>query len=427
MKINKNMNLKILIWIYLIVYPILPSYTRVLGYTVYSVLTILFFGFLFLFNTNKVKTLSKKFVYLSSVIIILYSVSFIYHSEFDRIIYEFIEVYLPIALLLFVFKFFNKEDIEYAISLLVFTSFIICIFGILEFFTSFNIFSIIENMRYENPRFGSIQDTRLGVVRVEQSFNTPLTYAIYISMTFVLTFYKYFVKKNKIYIIIMIAQTINVFLTMTRGVSLIFIAGICMLVFVNRKYLGIRRIFSILAFTILLMSIALFAFPDLWDTINKLLGSALNLVFGGHTDIDNSKLMRQRYQDNAFRALRSDLVIIFGVGEYGLRNLVSIDNEWLLEITGYGIFGFIAFCMILLVPLKCAHNGLKNSKMINDIESEFFFCCMLVMLLEYYISLYTVAQMAEAKMFYVIFAIIISYSKITRRELNFGINRNTKL
>lgn len=427
MRISYKVNLKVLIWIYLIIYPILPSYTRLFGYTVYSLMTILFFGIMFILNANKLRTISKSFLLVSFLVIILYSIPFLYHGEVERIVYEFIEVFLPIVLLLFSFKFFHKEDMDYAISLLVITSFIICIFGIFEFVTSFNVFSLVENMQYDNPRFGSLQTTRLGVIRIEQSFNTALSYALYISMAFSLTFYMFFSSKNKIYIIVMLVQIINVLLTMTRGVSLVFILGIGMLIFVNRKYLGIKRITSIVILALLLMIVVVMLFPNLLNTINEMLGSAINLIFGGQADIDDSSALRQGYQAAAINALQSGEVLAFGVGEYGLRNMVSIDNEWLLEITGYGIFGFIAFIILLLVPIKAAYDGLKQSRLIKMAESELFFRCMLVMLLEYYVSLYTVAQMAEAKMFYVLLAIIVTYSRIIRKEKNCGINCNSQL
>lgn len=427
MKICCKVNYKILVWIYLIVYPILPSYTRMFGYTIYSLLTTLFCGVIFFLNINKIKTVSKNFFLVSGMIMILYSIPFFFHGEYERIVYEYIEVYLPITLLLFSFRFFSKEDLEYAISIIIFTSFVVCLSGILEFFTSFNIFSIIENTQYDNPRFGSIQATRLGVVRIEQSFNTALTYALYISMTFALTFYRFFAHKNKLYIIIMAVQVINILFTMTRGASLVFIGGMCMLFFFNRRYIGIKKIFLLFIIALLFFLVALLIFPDILSAIFEMLESALNLIFGGRTDIDESNLLRQRYQAIAFDELQNGEVLLFGVGEYGLRNFASIDNEWLLEITGYGIFGFLAFCMLLVVPVKAAFDGMIYSKDNNNKNGVFFFKCMLIMLFEYYVSLYTVAQMADAKMFYILFAVIVAYSRIVRREINSGFNCNSKL
>lgn len=416
MRKNNTFSMKVLVWLYLILYPILPSYTRLFGYTVYSLLSISFLLITLFFNINNISRISKKYLLATISVIVLYSVPFLAHSEYDRILYEVVEVFIPITFLLLAFRRFNKTDVESSISILIGVSAVLCVFGIIEFLTSFNVFSLIENMQYDNPRFGSIAATRLGIIRIEQSFNTALTYALYLLMAFSLSFYKFFTDRKKIYLVIMILQIVNVMLTMTRGTSLVFIAGTCVLFFVNNKFIGLKRTVSIVLFSVLLMVGVVLAFPDVLGSINDMLGSAINLIIGGQNDIDQSSFMRQTYQAAAFNALKNFNVVLFGVGEYGLRDLVSIDNEWLLEITAYGIFGLLGFIILLSVPVISIFKALKYCHRLGNKHEEFFFKCMLVMLIEYYVSIYTVAQMAEAKMFYVVLVIIIAYSRIVSWE-----------
>lgn len=416
MRKNNTFSMKVLVWLYLILYPILPSYTRLFGYTVYSLLSISFLLITLFFNINNISRISKKYLLATTSVIVLYLVPFLAHGEYDRILYEVIEILIPITFLLLAFRRFNKTDIESAISILIGVSALLCVFGIIEFLTSFNVFSLIENMQYDNPRFGSIAATRLGIIRIEQSFNTALTYALYLLMAFSLSFYKFFKDRKKIYLVIMILQIVNVMLTMTRGISLVFIAGTCVLFLVNNKYIGLKRTASIALFLVLLMVGVVLAFPDVLGSINDMLGSAINLIIGGQNDIDQSGFMRQTYQAAAFNALKNFNVVLFGVGEYGLRDLVSIDNEWLLEITAYGIFGLLGFIIFLSVPVISIFKAIKYCHRLGNKHEEFFFKCMLVMLIEYYVSIYTVAQMAEAKMFYLVLVIIIAYSRIVSWE-----------
>ena len=143
----------------------------------------------------------------------------------------------------------------------------------------------------------------------------------------------------------------------------------------------------------------------------KLFGSALNLLRGANElTKDESSLMRQNFQRAAFSALKSPKVFIFGVGEYGLRSMVSIDNEWLLEITGYGLLGACGFAVLLAVPIVYSIKGILTAQKQGNSANKLLFKCTLIMFLEYTVALYTVAQMAEARMFYILLGITCSYS-----------------
>lgn len=144
--------------------------------------------------------------------------------------------------------------------------------------------------------------------------------------------------------------------------------------------------------------------------------------------VDESSRMRSNYQMAAFNALKNPRVVVFGVGEYELRRMISIDNEWLLELTGYGMFGIVGFVLLLSHPLLISIKGILLSKKHGLSTARVFFNCMLILMIEYMVSLYTVAQMAEARMFYVIYVIICFYFKTERRQIwHDGVNGNIEL
>lgn len=403
--------------LFVAVFPILPSYTRLMGYTVYLWLAILTFAtFALLFNKDFLR-IPKRYFVLSMMVISLYATPLAFNMQPERIAYELLDVWLPITIVLLGFKHSTSEQIEKIISLLVFISGILCVSGIVEEIVPFNVFSIIENMTYENPNFGSLPATRFGMIRIEQSFNTALTYALYLMMAFSLTFYRFFSRRKKGYIIIMILQCVNIILTFTRGVSLIFFVGTVLLLLFCKKEIGLNHVLGTILTVIVCISAAFIAFPQILEFVSNLFGSAIRLLFGSNEiSIDQSSLMRQGFQSAAFEALKSPTVFLFGVGEYGLRDMVSIDNEWLLEITGYGILGVIGFAILLLIPIIYSIRGIIISQKNCNRKNALLYKCLLCAFIEYAVSLYTVAQMAEARMFYVLFGIACAYNTNLKKD-----------
>lgn len=397
--------------IFVALFPILPSYTRLMGYTVYLWLAIFTFGILVLLYNKDLLKIPKRYFVISMVVIFLYAIPLGFHMQLERIVYELLDVWLPITIVLLGVRHSTSKQIEKLISILIAISALLCVSGIIEEVFSFNVFSLIENMAYENPNFGSLPATRFGMVRIEQSFNTALTYALYLLMTFGLTFYRFFSRRKKGYVVIMVLQCVNIVLTFTRGVSLVFFLGTILLLLFCKKEIGLNRVLGTILTVLICISVAFIIFPQIQEFIANLFGSAIGLLLGSNEiSIDQSSLMRQGFQSVAFEALESPLVFIFGVGEYGLRDMVSIDNEWLLEITGYGILGATGFVILLLTPILYSAKGIVVSQRNSNKSGTLLYKCLLCMFLEYAISLYTVAQMAEARMFYILFGIACAYN-----------------
>ncbi len=404
---------------YVALFPILPSYTCLFGYPVYYFLTIAVGTIILALNMRRRIYVKKPFLLGVLFIPALYIISFLVNEQPERILFEVIDVLLPILLICFVLK--NDSDAcQKSISIILTVSFIIGLSGLLEEITGFNVFSLIENRVYENPRFGSIQATRWGMTRIEQGFNTALTYALYQSLCFAFAFYRFLSlpQKQVRYLIIMLVQGANIVLTWTRGVTFAFIAGVAGMFFLNRKEFGFKRSFSIISVVICSVSFLLISDASFLELFGRLFGAGLSILLtgsGGRYD-DASISMRENYQRVAFEALKEPRNFLFGVGEYGVRDMISIDNEFLLELTAYGILGLLAFVLLLAIPIYICIRNICKPKRQCSTSSKMFYNAMLMSCLVYSASMFTVAQMAEARMFYLTWGLVVCF--------RYSINRN---
>lgn len=399
-----------LFYLFVAFYPILPSYTCMFGYPIYYFLLLATSTLVILLNAQRAKFISRRFLFGTILISTLYIIPFLVNAQPERILFEFLDVLLPLFFICFVLKNDNDAE-EKSISIILFVSLIVSVLGLVEAVTGYNVFSLIENRVYDNIRFGSIQAIRWDMVRIEQGFNTALTYALYQSLCFGLAFYRFLAKRQKQYIVLMILQTVNIILTWTRGVTFIFCAGVAGMLFVNRKEFGFKRMVSIILTAVFGLSILMLSDTVVLEMFGRLFGAGLSILLtgtGGAYD-DASISMRAGYQSAAFEALSKPKNVLFGVGEYGLRDMVSIDNEYLLEITGYGIGGLIAFIAILTIPIIVCICGSRKAKRNRNISVRMFYNTMLMSCLIYSASMYTVAQMADARIFYLVWGIIVCY------------------
>ena len=412
----ERINGELLFMAYTVIFTIGPSFTKVLGQPISRIATLVTVPILFFLNAGKMRFCRKDIFYVFVFSFLLKLIPYMANGEPDRIVVETIEVFLPLMLIFFVFHH-DHSLIEKTITIVIVTSAIICVFGLVEEFFHFNVFSLIENYQFANPRLGTNTTFRWGVYRIEQGFNTSLTYELYLAMCIGLTFYRFFVASNsKIrYVIILFLQIVNCILTMSRGITLVLGCGIIGIIVLNKKKIKIR--FIILSIIILLTSIYLLAHfqKDLFEGFGNVFESIFSILRtgnGGAFD-DNSISDRHFFQSRAFEALENPRNLFFGIGEEGLRALRTIDNDWLLEITAFGVFGLISFGILTLYPLAFSVNKwlyLTKKRSTESNEKQIvFYKCMTMTFLIYALSLFTVAQMEEARMFYLLIGISCFY------------------
>lgn len=400
---------ELLFLIYSIIFTIGPSFTKVFGQPISRIATLIAFPLIIFLNLKKIRFCRRDLFYIIVICFLFKLIPYMANGELDRIMVETIEVFLPLTLIFFVFQY-DHDLIEKTITVVIVTSFIICIFGLVEEFFHFNVFSLIENYQFVNPRLGTSTTYRWGVYRIEQGFNTSLTYELYLAMCIGLTFYRFFTvtSSRKKYLIVLFLQMINCIFTMSRGITLALAVGILLILFLNKKDIKFRYVvLTILVFTVLLLVFIQYQ-AEMFEGLGNVFDSIVSILRtgnGGAFD-DNSISDRHYFQSRAFEALKDPRNFLFGVGEEGLRKMRTIDNDWLLELSAFGIFGLASFAILTLYPVFFSVKNwfyLFKQPKNQRIDTEIVFNkCMAITFVVYSISLYTVAQMEEARMFYLL-------------------------
>ena len=184
--INSNI-LKIFTISFVVIYTIAPSYTKLFGNPIYRLAVVCFFVFNFFYALRK-RIHVNIFIYFSAISF-LQLITFAINQEYDRIVTEILAVWLPLMLLYLTIKD-NYDLINTIISSILLSCFLFVVLVLLRRFWQFNIFSLIENYHFENSHIGSESSFRWGMYRIEQGFNTALTYALYLQLCAGICIYK---------------------------------------------------------------------------------------------------------------------------------------------------------------------------------------------------------------------------------------------
>lgn len=399
--------LKIVTISFIIIYTITPSYTKLFGNPVYRLAVICFFVFSFYYIIRK-KININIFIYFS-VVSFLQLITFAINLEYDRIITEILAVWLPLMLLYLMIKD-NYDLINTIISCILFSCFIICCFGVVEEIWQFNIFSLIENYHFENNHIGSVSSFRWGMYRIEQSFNTALTYALYLQLCAGICIYKCISTNECKYKLLLLLISVNLFFTVSRGISVCYCLQLITtyLILWNRT-IDLRRMGKfVLVFIVFFIFVSINPF-DIFGSVSRTLESAFGVIFGINSNFtDDSMTLRNGFQSVFLKDFSSSIYsIVFGFGEIGSRKFDTLDNNWMYILSKSGVVGLLSFCMLNYIVVKKMFIVLRNS---NRDDSEFQFVVSLgVAVLFYLLSLYTVAQMEDVRIYVVCLAILIAF------------------
>ena len=128
--------------IYTVIYTISPSYTKVLGHPIYRLASMMVFAFAIVSYGRGSRFVSKNLFVLFSTLLLTRILPFAANGEMDRYIIEIIQIYIPLIAISLVMGN-NRDKLESIISIMIVTSLIICVFGIVEEVTRFNVFSLV--------------------------------------------------------------------------------------------------------------------------------------------------------------------------------------------------------------------------------------------------------------------------------------------
>lgn len=420
MKSSLSMS-QIILFLFLTLYPILPDYCRFASIPSYSLLVMLLFGLWVMFDGTRFK-MAREFFGIFIMYFGTELVCMALHTEMIALFRFCIEQVLVLFLLT---NIIQKFDFRYCLKILVCTSGIIAVSGILEYIFEYNIFSLIENYSYSTATLGSIEYFRLGSIRIEQSFNHAISYATYIMFSIFLCMYAIKVYKNMIYKVILCLLFLNLLLTKTRSVLLITLFGLILVYMVNRekKHRTRKQVMMtglVVSGLILAAILALLLSSGLKTMLQQyflMLAALFNSDYRSMVSgIDNPFIYRFSLFTEVWNNLKHNRMFGLGVEATDKMKIAffnteykvtlynnSIDNTYLRELSKYGIVGMIGYSLFYLYFLMSGLKCMKKQK--TCLFYKYFF----IIVLLYMIVLFTFPQMQEYRLFFVLISMFIAY------------------
>lgn len=439
----KMQNNNILILLFFSLYMVLPSYFAIEITESLPLLTasrmVLIICFLTVIIKQKGKLsipkLTKIDVNIKIYFILIFIVNIIHITDsksdsLNHIITIFIE---QISILWIVMILINtRQKFEEAVEILMYTSGVVAIISIVGFIFNTNIFYVLKTVSRVMTQAG-ITDIgyRNGLLRIEAGFGHPVYYGMYCSVMIFLSIYIYNYKKRKLSAAVCILlNTIALLLTNSRGVMLAVVATFAISFFVNgweerKKYL---RIICISIFFVIIVCVCSFSIRKyMFNIIQSFFvyfGLSNNVLnnYGANTNYTTDRLMQFT---GIHWTLKHSPFFGFGYGAQANGVIEYYNNgRWFKTSTFdvgfvelfccYGIMGVVA-CIFLI-------KGLLSN--IRYIKREAYWILFRNIFLVYFLCLFSVVNID--KIFWVLFGLLLAYSRIINRERKSGLYDDKK-
>lgn len=394
---------KMVFWIFIAIFPILPEYFRLFGIPVHEYLSALIFFIAFLYGVPQ-----RKLRYCNKWLLPLFLLSVLsygFWGEATSFLAYILSSVISMAAIIFFVDDYN--DVYRALDTIILVGFVICIFGVIEKFTQFNIFSLIEN--FNLGAMGTEPTIRNGVARLESSFGQPIPFGIYLFFLNCAVLYRLHIGVDgKIKIILFgltyIFTFIEAYWTGSRMafMSIIFIQILLIISsHLTKRLMIVAAILLLLLFDYATGRI-LIGFLSKYIT---LLSGVLNQQGGNTGDVTSS--YRMLLLPTLLPYLRGHW--LFGspvVKQAGFtfriwgHTYYSIDNGILAELLGYGIIGLIKAALPLVYGFYLSIKLIKRGHTIG----RYFLCAFIA----YALNWLSVYQMSEKRILFSFVALLIA-------------------
>lgn len=402
-----------------IIYMIFPEYCVVGNICTYTISIIVATGLCCFKNKGKLRVNKKILLYIL-LYIILIGAPILIHGEYMTFFKYIINFTFPIFVCCVSLNTPNK--IEKFLDMIILISMIMCVFGIIEYFTSYNIWSCVQNT-VMNGMMGPESYWRNGEYRIEQAFGHCTPYSIYLVAVIGIINYKlYNTVKNKIwYFIGYLLCIVNIYMTMSRASMLLVI--IMQLIFILRFDSSKTHIRS----AMILIIICSVVFVFIVTPVHVLFQN--NKYFSFLFSIFDTKSMGS-YNTTEYRIALIAAIPkivkgkqIFGLGLSGIptsftmningsvESHVSIDNNYLWYYIRYGLFGVIGLLWYYIGGILLANRLKKLRCMINKtiLKRTNYIAFLTIITIIYLISQISVAEITEYRIFVVLIGVGMAY------------------
>ncbi len=417
--------------LFALLYPICPGYFYVGGIAVREMillftaimLVILTKGFVVTKRDRAYPLFIEIFIW-SSVMLLLQ----MYHSEW-------IIVYTQVSLWLVVVyvgsEVINtKERFFSIIDCVIVGSIIVGVFGLVEEFTHFNFFSLVNTIGSKlnyNP-------TRLGILRIISFTSHAISYGCYCLIMLALIIYRLTVEKKRFLYFAGALMLLNEGFAMSRGPMIGLAIMFVLILWFSGHQLFIRKVFRwffVLVIIVLISSI----FVERARNLVKLSGYVVLAMIdedyasalAEYGFMDNASGIGNRidlykwvYDESAGHrwvgrgAYKTFEHKFINSGGY-VQTKSSIEVEWLRTFYRYGAIGLLAEIYFFLMLIIHAMN--KRMKAPDEWEGHLSFARVVTaLLMAYTLVLFSVMQNQEVQVFAVVIMLLVAYSRIRARS-----------
>ena len=394
--------------LFIAVLPIIPEYFRAAGYPVLVFLPIIPFLALGL-GKRKIK-IPRSFKKILLPLLIIAIISYGIHGELSSLLRYITTVVMTILVIVNYVK--DDDDIYRAFCILAYVGIAMCLLGIVEKMTGFNIFSLIETDSSQSAR----ASIRRGVARVELSFGTPIVAGLY--MIFINAIARILIadkrtsknKKYPLYFLVIMTFVIT-YWTDSRMCMMTLI--LMQVLFFMRNRWSKKLVVGIIVLFILGMDFALQGF------LYQFYGKYLTLISSIFTSGSGTTDITTAYRFQLFPTLlpRIKDSLLFGYGSSYMNNYTfsiwghtyySIDNMFLDVLMRHGLIGLVLVLTPIIYSIVLSYRLIKEKEALG-----YYLLCVFII---YLLNLVSVTQLGEQKIFYTLFGVVLTAMYLAQKE-----------
>lgn len=372
-------------------------------------------------NQQKFWDLVKRCNY--SGYILIYAFVCLYTAVLRQDINTFLGYFIDCFLLFYLLQYILRYQLSISGFLKIVTVclYIVCVLGIVEFATGFNVFT--ELGIGENDIIAT--SYRDNTLRISGPYGHPLAYGMVLLILFPLTCYSY--EENSINVFknktLLLLATINAFCTGARsGVGLFALELVLLYLCTSKRYRG-KAFLNVAVLIIAILGIILIFYEvpfvqyilrQFFYVIDEILGTEMAVQFGGDSSIVASSIARDRiwkilqYQTlNPWLGRGTSNIGSFYIDGW---NVTSIDNFFVRTYVSFGIPGVVGVLLLYgKFILTCLINLIQKQNRCAAV-------CLIAAMMHFANLLY-VDELATYKYFYILIALsAVSSDGLERRR-----------
>lgn len=403
-------------WLYLIAFFILPdAFGFRLGFLFSAKRIMMFVCYgLIIFNPNRlngfIRTMkSNKTV---NVVVAVYIFVRLYTAVYRLDVNTFAGEFLDGVMVFYLFLYILKNEIKIAelLKFIRITLYILCVLSFIEYFTGFNVFSLL-NFAKDGLSIGG--NERLDSNRVSGPCHHAIHFGIYVTLLFALSCYNE--EKKKIYLfnkpVLFVFSTLAVLFAGSRGPFGLYLILILILPLFSKKD-DIIKSYMILSCALIVLCFFTIVFYNtdfgqyvmrmITSSIDGIFGTELSIEFGGARFTD-STLYREALKE-VFNLDYFNKLVGRGVS-YNLSVVIdgywlqSCDNSYVLTYIALAYPGLIVLILFMLTLFIISIKGFLKYK-------DRLFIAVLIVLVNYFINVWFVAFMGTFMYIWMLLALI---------------------